>query len=59
MSEPTWNEGQLDASETIEAADGTGYTSYSEFVSGDNGYEQDYPSFDSDVGDSSDVGDVG
>jgi hypothetical protein len=41
MAGPTWNDGQLGEDDVIEAADGTGYTSVSDFVSGEDGYEPD------------------
>ena len=40
-SDQTWDDGQLTESDVIESADGTGYTSVSEFVAGENGYEPD------------------
>ncbi|MFE0731575.1 hypothetical protein [Streptomyces antibioticus] len=39
--EQTWDDGRLTEDDVIEAADGTGYTSVSEYVSGENGYEPD------------------
>ena len=39
--EQTWDEGRLAEHDVIEAADGTGYTSVSAFVAGENGYEPD------------------
>ena len=41
MTEPTWDDGRLNEHDVIEAADGTGYTSVSEFVEGENGFEPD------------------
>ncbi len=37
----TWDDGHLTESEVIEAADGTGYTSVSDYVHGENGHEPD------------------
>jgi hypothetical protein len=39
----TWNDGQLTPDDVIVAADGTGYTSPSEYVDGTGGYEPDAP----------------
>ncbi|MFJ9767732.1 hypothetical protein ACIRUY_28295 [Streptomyces erythrochromogenes] len=39
--EQTWDEGHLTESEVIEAADGTGYTSVSDYVHGENGHDPD------------------
>ncbi|MFD9368488.1 hypothetical protein ACFWA6_12370 [Streptomyces sp. NPDC060020] len=37
----TWDEGHLTEGEVIESADGTGYTSVSDYVHGENGHEPD------------------
>ncbi|MFD5624559.1 hypothetical protein [Streptomyces yangpuensis] len=37
----TWDDGHLTENEVIEAADGTGYTSVSDYVHGENGHEPD------------------
>jgi hypothetical protein len=39
--EQTWDDGELGEDDVIEAADHTGYTSVSDYVSGTNGYEPD------------------
>ncbi len=39
--EQTWDDGHLTENEVIEAADGTGYTSVSDYVHGENGHEPD------------------
>ncbi|MFE5679289.1 hypothetical protein ACFQ7B_41865 [Streptomyces erythrochromogenes] len=39
--EQTWDEGHLTGSDVIESADGTGYTSVSDYVHGENGHEPD------------------
>jgi hypothetical protein len=38
---PTWDEGELDEDDVIEAADHTGYTSVSDFVDGVDGHKPD------------------
>ena len=53
MSEKTWEEGQYTEDDVIESADGTGYLSPSEFVSGDNGLEPD-DSYDDTADDTAD-----
>ncbi|MFF4835977.1 hypothetical protein [Streptomyces sp. NPDC001315] len=42
-TEHTWDDGRLTEDDVIESADHTGYTSVSEFVAGENGYEPDPP----------------
>ncbi|THA73701.1 hypothetical protein [Streptomyces sp. A0592] len=39
--EQTWDEGHLTESDVVESADGTGYTSVSDYVHGENGHEPD------------------
>ncbi|MFD4869386.1 hypothetical protein [Streptomyces sp. NPDC058412] len=39
--EQTWDDGHLSENEVIESADGTGYTSVSDYVHGENGHEPD------------------
>ncbi|MEU3275693.1 hypothetical protein [Streptomyces antibioticus] len=39
--EQPWDDGRLTEYDVIEAADGTGCASMSEYVSGENGYEPD------------------
>ncbi|MFF3938077.1 hypothetical protein [Streptomyces phaeofaciens] len=63
--EQTWDEGRLTEHDVIEAADGTGYTSVSAFVAGENGYEPDgtyasdsYDAYDSYASDDTDESDT-
>lgn len=41
MDDRTWDDGRLGEEDVIESADHTGYTSYDDFVHGNNGYEPD------------------
>jgi hypothetical protein len=45
-TDPTWDDGNLTEHDVIESADHTGYTSVSDYVAGENGYEPDPPSTD-------------
>lgn len=43
----TWGDGEYTGDEVIEAADHTGYTSYSDYFAGDNGLDPDPVEVDS------------